>query len=186
LGESVCGAQATDYPWSEKVSIVVNPASAKNFTIRIREPRRDVSALYTSSPNADGISSISVNGSAVQPMVERGYAVINRTWTAGDRIDLTLPLVPQRIMADERVAADRSRVALRYGPLIYNIEAVDQPDLDVPLKPGSPLSAEWRGDLLGSVMVIKGTFADGSPMLAIPNYARCNRGGRSLVWMRFR
>jgi hypothetical protein len=32
--------------------------------------------------------------------------------------------------------------------------------------------------------VITGTFADGSPLTAIPNYARLNRGGRSIVWMR--
>jgi hypothetical protein len=35
-------------------------------------------------------------------------------------------------------------------------------------------------------MVLNGTFADGSPMIAIPNYARENRGGRSIVWIRDR
>ena len=39
-------------------------------------------------------------------------------------------------------------------------------------------------DLLGGVKVIKSTFADGKPMLAIPNYAQLNRGGRSLVWIK--
>ena len=34
---------------------------------------------------------------------------------------------------------------------------------------------EWRADLLNGVNVIKGTFADGAPMLAIPNFARYNR-----------
>ena len=43
------------------------------------------------------------------------------------------------------------------------------------LPPDAPLTTEWRGDLLGGVTVIKGTFADGSPMVAIPNYARMNR-----------
>jgi hypothetical protein len=33
-------------------------------------------------------------------------------------------------------------------------------------------------------MVVKGSFKDGQPMLAIPNYARLNRGGRSLVWIK--
>jgi hypothetical protein len=33
-------------------------------------------------------------------------------------------------------------------------------------------------------MTVHGTFADGSPLVAIPNYARLNRGGRSLVWMK--
>jgi len=43
------------------------------------------------------------------------------------------------------------------------------------LPPDAPLSTEWRGDLLGGVVAIKSTFADGSPMVAIPNYARMNR-----------
>jgi uncharacterized protein len=39
----------------------------------------------------------------------------------------------------------------------------------------APLRAEWRPDLLGGVMVITGQWADGSPLLAIPNFARMNR-----------
>ena len=33
-------------------------------------------------------------------------------------------------------------------------------------------------------MAIRGQFADGSPLLAFPNYARNNRGKRSIVWIR--
>src|SRR5581483_1655075 len=107
---------------------------------------------------------------------EHGYAVIDRTWKPGDRIELELPMVVQRVRAVDRVEADRGKVALRYGPLVYNIETVDVGDIGKVLPPDAPLTTEWRGDLLGGVMVIKGTFADGSPMLAIPNYARMNRG----------
>jgi hypothetical protein len=183
-GTSVQMVQTTDYPWSDKIAIKVNPAAPKEFAIRIRLPKRDVSELYSSSPSADGITSIAVNGQTIShPTAEQGYVVIRRNWSVGDWIDLTMPLVPQRIKADEHVAADRGRVALRYGPLIYNIEAVDQGSLDVPLKSDSALTSEWKPDLLGGVVVIQGKFADGSPMMAIPNYARCNRGGRSIVWM---
>jgi len=59
--------------------------------------------------------------------------------------------------------------------LIYSAERVDQ-DLGNVLSPESALTAEWKGDLLGGVMVIKGTWADGSAFTAIPNYARNNRG----------
>ncbi|HEX5439064.1 MAG TPA: hypothetical protein VFW98_18065, partial [Gemmatimonadaceae bacterium] len=59
--------------------------------------------------------------------------------------------------------------------LIYNIEQVDVGDVGKVLPPDAKLATEWRGDLLGGVMVIRGTFADGSPMVAIPNYARMNR-----------
>jgi hypothetical protein len=44
------------------------------------------------------------------------------------------------------------------------------------LDPDSPLTAEWNGDLLGGVMVIRGVFAGGGKMTAIPNYVRNNRG----------
>ena len=81
------------------------------------------------------------------------------------------------------VAADRGRVPLRYGPLIYCIESMDQ-NVDSVLSPDAPLATEWRRDLFGGVMVIRGKFADGKPMLAIPYYARADRGGRYAVWIR--
>ncbi len=107
-------------------------------------------------------------------MIDKGYAVITRTWKKGDKIDLVLPMKVQRVKASEKIEADRGKVALRYGPLVYNIEKVDQ-DITKALAPSAPLTTEWKGDLLGGVLVIKGQFADGSPMTAIPNYARTNR-----------
>lgn len=80
----------------------------------------------------------------------------------------------QRIKADPHIKADTNLLALQYGPLIYNVETADQPDLDLALS-NEPLTAEWRPDLLGGVMVITGKWQDGSPMLAVPNYARMNR-----------
>lgn len=166
--------QKTDYPWNGKVAITVNPSARKNFNVRIRVPNRDVSRLYKGLPDANGIVSIAVQGKAVKPKIENGYAVINRTWQAGDTIELELPMKVQRVKASEKIAADVGKVALRYGPLVYNIEKADQ-DITKALSPTAPLSAEWKGDLLGGLMVIKGSFADGSPMMAIPNFARTNR-----------
>jgi hypothetical protein len=100
--------------------------------------------------------------------------VITRSWRIGDRIDFTLPMKIQRVRAIDKIEAARNKVALRYGPLMYNIERVDQ-DITKTLDPDAPLTTEWRGDLLGGVIVIRGKFTDGSPMMAIPNYARTNR-----------
>jgi hypothetical protein len=173
-GTEIQMVQATNYPWDGKVSITVNPKVQKNFSVRIRMPNRDVSSLYKGTPEADGITSIAVNGSAVKPKIDKGYAVIARTWKTGDKIDLVLPMKVQRVKASDKIVADQGRVALRYGPLLYNIEQVDQ-DITKPVAAATPLTTEWKGDLLGGVMVIKGAFADGSPMMAIPNFARTNR-----------
>jgi len=176
-GTDVEMVQKTDYPWSGNIAITVNPREPKRFSVHVRIPDRTTSALYTPTPDVKGLKSLAVNGTPVPPKIEKGYAVITREWKAGDRIELVLPMEPQRIKADERVVANRGRVAMRYGPLIYNVERADQSDIDKPLGK-KPLVAEWRGDLLGGVMALKGEWADGSPMLAIPNYARMNRVGQ--------
>jgi len=190
-GTNVEMIQETNYPWDGNVSITINPDESKTFSIHVRVPNRTTSALYFPTPEVSGLESISVNGETVTPDMVNGYAVITRIWTAGDRIDFTIPMKIQRITADERIEDDRGRIALRYGPLIYNVEEADQPDIDRVISQ-DPLITEWRDDLLGGVMVIKGTWEDGSPLLAIPNYARNNRNPetgdaepfRSMVWIR--
>jgi DUF1680 family protein len=182
-GTDVQVVQATDYPWSGKVSITVNPATEKAFAIHVRAPSRSVSELYTATPDSDGILSLSVNGSATTPVIRNGYAVIERTWKAGDRVELVLPMRVQRVKSSDKVAANVGRVALRLGPLIYNVESVDQ-DIDQTLTAESPLATDWRSDLLRGVLVVTGRFSNGAPMTAIPNYARLNRSGRSLVWIK--
>ncbi len=173
-GTDVEMAQETNYPWSGDVAITVNPKVRKTFAINIRIPTRDVSTLYSATPQADGLSRLRVNGRPVTPKLMNGYASVTRSWTAGDRIEFVLPMTVQRVHADEKVAANIGRVALRYGPLVYNIEKVDQ-DIDGVLAPDAPLATQWRGDLLGGVTVITGAFANGAPMMAIPHYARFNR-----------
>jgi uncharacterized protein len=175
--------QDTGYPWTGKVALELHPAAPARFTLKVRVPNRHTSELYSSTPSLPGLLSLKLNGQSLTPPLDRGYAVIERSWQPGDRIEWEVPLQVQRIKATEKIAATRGRAALRYGPLIYNFESVDQ-SLDSILAPGAPLSAEWEDDLLGGVMVIRGQFADGSPLLAIPNYARLNRGGRSIVWIR--
>ena len=176
-GTDVQMVQKTDYPWSGDISITVNPKESKRFTVYVRVPDRHTSDLYSPSPEVRGLKSLAVNGQKLNPTIERGYAVITRDWKAGDKIDLVLPMEPQRIKADEKIAADRGRVALRYGPMIYNVERADQADLNQPLG-SDPIKAEWEGDLLGGVVVLKGKWANGTPMIAIPNFARMNRVGQ--------
>ena len=173
--------QATDYPWDGAVRITVNPKAPARFAVRVRAPRRDVSSLYRATPAADGISRITVNGALVTAGESNGYVDIDRQWRRGDTIEITLPMPIQRVYGSDRIVAGggrpspvKDKVALRLGPLVYNIEQVDQ-DINSALPSSAPLSAEWRPDLLKGVKVITGRFAGGKPMLAIPNYARCHR-----------
>lgn len=182
-GTPVRVVQSTGYPWNGRVALTLQPGKAARFTLRLRVPDRRTSELYTPEPPVQGLLFLTVNGQAVKPRLEDGYAVLTRRWKAGDRVELELPLAPQRIRASEKIAATRGRVAVRCGPLIYNFESVDQ-SLDLALSPTAPLTTEWRPDLLGGVRVVLGASVDGKPLLAVPNYARLNRGGRSIVWIK--
>ena len=166
--------QKTDYPWSGNIAITVNPKESKTFTVYVRVPNRSTSALYTETPQVSGLVSLAVNGQKMTPRMDKGYAVINRAWRAGDKIEVVLPMQVQRVTADPKIAADRGLEALRYGPLIYNVERADNAAITNAIGKG-PLQAVWRPDLLHGVMAITGAWANGSPLLAIPNYARLNR-----------
>ena len=175
-GTGVEVVQKTDYPWSGAISITLNPERAKTFSVYVRVPDRTTSKLYKESPLVRGVKRFAVNGKQVTPTIQKGYAVVTREWKAGDRIEFELPMEPQRVVADSRVKANADRTALMYGPLVYNVEAADNHNIDQGLGAG-PLRAQWNPDLLGGVVVIKGQWSDGSDLLAIPNYARMNRVG---------
>jgi DUF1680 family protein len=173
VGTDVEMVQKTDYPWSGNISIVVNPKVSKEFTVYVRVPNRTTSVLYTPAPQVTGLKSLMVNGKAVTPTIVNGYAVIKRAWKKGDKIDVVLPMEVQKVTPDEKIEADKGRIALRFGPLICNVESADQ-DINKVIG-NEPLAVEWRPDLLRGVMAIKGKWADGTPLLAIPNYSRLNR-----------
>ena len=166
--------QKTDYPWDGKVTITVNPAESKEFTVWLRVPDRKTSALYTSTPQVNSMISLSVNGEIVTREMEKGYVAITKEWKQGDIISFELPMQVQRITADERIEANKGKVAFRFGPLIYSVEKSDQPLINIPIN-FEQFSPEWRDDLFGGIMTIKGQWNDGSDLIAIPYYLRLNR-----------
>lgn len=179
-GVSLGIRQETEYPWKGEVQVTLEPSAAAEFTLKIRIPNRTESELYTAAPDLAGKFAVSVNGRPQSLSVEQGYVSMRRTWKTGDKVATSLPLDVQRVHCDERVLANRGRVALQRGPLTYSVEDVDQPTpvKDLVLKPETALQAVWRPDLLGGVMAV-----EGDRIMAIPNFARLNRGGGSQVWI---
>lgn len=179
-GAALRTRQETQYPWEGKVKITLHPATAAAFTLAIRIPDRTESELYTATPSHDAQVRLTINGKSQPLSLEKGYALLKRTWQPGDSVVLTLPMEVQRVHCDPRVAANLGRIALQRGPLVYNFEDVDhaQPVATAVLAPGIEFKPVWQGELLGGVMTLKG-----EEFTAVPNYARLNRGGASQVWM---
>ncbi len=196
--------QATRYPWDGAVQMILSPNRARPFAVHVRIPgwaRNEPvpSDLYRFLDPAAAPATISVNGRPVEMTVDKGYVTIERTWSPGDTIALNLPMPTRRVISNDRVMADRDRVALQRGPIVYAAEWPDNPNgkvRNIVLPDATTLSAEFRPDLLRGVEVIKGRAVglaykeDGSvmrsdqPFLAIPYATWANRGrGQMVVWI---
>ena len=196
--------QATEYPWKGDVAISVKPDSAAEFALHVRVPgwareQPVPSELYKYKDGAGLPYTLSVNGQPVKAELDRGYAVLKRRWKAGDTVQLSLPMPVRRLVSDERVAANRGRVAIERGPIVYTIESVDNGGdvFNVVLPDAAVLTAQQRPDLLGGVTVITGKALglypgdDGRTVVtkeqefvAVPYNVWSNRGeDRMAVWL---
>ncbi|HEY3760470.1 MAG TPA: glycoside hydrolase family 127 protein [Verrucomicrobiae bacterium] len=188
--------QATRYPWDGDVKITVAATHPSKFTLAVRIPgwaRNEPvpSDLYRfTNTNTEPVT-LAINGMQVKFNVENGYANLNRSWKAGDVVELNLPMPIRRVLANPNVEADAGRVALQRGPIVYCAEWPDNPNgkvLDLTMPDNQALKAEFDPQLLNGVEVIKGGALNGDKDLqdftAIPYFAWANRGpGQMTVWL---
>jgi len=124
--------QETRYPWDGAVKLTVVPEKPAAFTLRMRIPgwarnQPVPTDLYHYADTTPSEVSLTVNGQSQPVRVEKGYATLTRSWQPGDVVSLALAMPVRRVLANERVADDRGRVALERGPLVYCFEGVPIP-----------------------------------------------------------
>jgi hypothetical protein len=196
--------QQTRYPWDGAVKIAVAPDQAAPMTIRVRIPgwaRNEPipSDLYHFAAESREQPTLKVNGATVPIVLDKGYAAITRTFAAGDTIELNLPMPVRRVVANQQIAADRGRVALQRGPIVFAAEWADNPGgrvRNLMLPDREPLRAEFRPALLKGVEVVQARAVALSrdekgnlirtpeEVTFIPYYAWANRGaGQMMVWI---
>ena len=203
-GQALGIRQETRYPWEGRVRIALEPGRPTEFALHVRVPgwaqgRPVPSDLYRYAEADTEAFTLAVNGQPVKPEVVRGFAVLRRTWKAGDAVELSLPMRVRRVLSHEKVAADAGRVALERGPVVYCAEAADNGGraLNLVLPDDAALSASHRPDLLGGVTVVTGRALallpseDGRSVLsreqdflAVPYHVWAHRGdGEMAVWL---
>jgi uncharacterized protein len=203
-GAQVGIRQQTAYPWDGKVRITLAPERVERFALKVRIPgwaRGEPlpSELYRYVGETDAFRGLALNGEAVDATIgPDGYVAIQRTWRAGDMLELAFPMPIRRVLCHGNVEANRGRVALERGPVVYCIEGADHDGkvMHMFLPDDAALTAAHRPDLLGGVTVLTGTargvFRDDAgdieqrpvDMTMIPYYAWCHRGANEMqVWI---
>ncbi|MFK7850270.1 MAG: glycoside hydrolase family 127 protein [Akkermansiaceae bacterium] len=196
-GRKVGIRQETDFPWDGKVKMTITPESPRNFSLNLRIPNWAnghplPGDLYRFADGETSPITLTVNGEAIAATPETdGYVHLERSWKSGDVIELSLPMEPRRVLSNEKIIANKGKVALMRGPVVYCLEGTDHPGIDLSkltLLRDSDLKAEHRPDLLGGVTVLTGQAidADGEAveLTAVPYYAWANREkGQMTVWI---
>jgi uncharacterized protein len=205
-GRTVKITQETRYPWDGVIKIKVESDSQRSapLTLKIRIPgwaRNEPvpSSLYKFADAINEPIILRVSNRDTPVTLDHGYVSLTRQWKSGDMIELELPMPMRRVAANENVVADRGRIALQRGPLVYCLESADNPKgmtRKLYLPDEQPITTRFDPALLNGVQVIKGkgfgvstneyrhTIKSLYEFKAIPYYAWANRGpGEMTVWI---
>ncbi|NLU91115.1 glycoside hydrolase family 127 protein [Chitinophaga sp. Ak27] len=199
--------QQTDYPWNGKDDITINTAKPTAFTLKVRIPgwaeNRPVPGnLYFEEDNSAVTIPILLNGQPLHYTVEKGYAVIKRTWKKGDKVTIDLPMDVKKVLAATPVKDDQYRFALERGPIMYCLEGPDNKDATVQnivVAKDATVTPVFQTNLLNGVMTLQMPGSSSSRQLnsdalinsqqtvtAIPYYSWANRGPAEMtVWIPF-
>lgn len=121
--------QQTNYPWDGDVTLKINNGAGQ-YALNIRIPgwvRGEVvpSDLYAFVDGKRLNYTVKVNGQPVESELQQGYFVIDRNWKKGDKVEIHFDMEPRVVRANAKVEADRGRVSVERGPLVYCAEWCD-------------------------------------------------------------
>lgn len=103
-GTPVHVVEETNYPFRGTVRLLINPATPVHFPLQLRIP--DWAAGAT----------LRINGQTAPPPSPASFARVERTWKAGDRVEIEFPMKPRisRWFHDS-IAVERGPLVFSYG-----------------------------------------------------------------------
>ena len=147
-GKHVTVTQRTRYPWEGEVDITIQPEHETSFSLFLRVPSWCRKAQ------------IQLNGEKLDTSVQPScYVKLHRLWKTGDTVHISLSMPVEQIVSHPNLTENLDKVALKRGPIVYCIEQVDNPDINIRnlvLLANPVLDIKWAPDLLNGVMVIQG------------------------------
>ncbi|MBP1615601.1 MAG: six-hairpin glycosidase [Bacteroidetes bacterium] len=202
-GKAVTLKQETNYPWTGDIKLEVSPSGKQAFNLKIRVPGWVQGSvvpgnLYSYSDKKELGYSIKVNGQKMEGSTEKGYFTINRTWRKGDRVEVHFDMEARTVKAHSLVEADRGKVAIERGPLVYCAEWPDNDFsvLSVLVNKKPQFNVISKPDLLYDINMIQTdaqtlSYDESGRLVTkdvklnmIPYYAWAHRGsGEMAVWL---
>lgn len=147
-GDTLELEQVTNYPWQGEITFRLKRVPSSKVALKLRRP------AWAES------HSIRINGEDVEVEPHDGYLSLERTWHAGDEVQLTLPMPVMTLESHPLVEETRNQLAVKRGPIVYCLESIDLPkDVaieEVGLTTDVELRTVYDADLLGGVTFLEG------------------------------
>ena len=176
LGGQVNIKIESELPWNGKVRISVKFETKKDFKIHVRVPS------WSARDQAHEL----VTASGYDPR-QSHYETIARVWSSAvDTLEFDSDMSIQLRRAHPKVKGHAGKMAVTRGPLVYCLESVDNPEVDIFTAhlDLSSLQDELIPDLLGGCVVLHGKTTEGKPLKFIPYFLWANRGESQMtVWV---
>ncbi|RMZ51619.1 hypothetical protein EB822_01425 [Flavobacteriaceae bacterium PRS1] len=123
--------QLSNYPFEDKTTFILTPEKEQRFALKLRIPTWVGAQFvpgklynYIESTNEESWS-VTINGKPVTASLENGFAVIKKLWKPGDKVELILPMPVRFNTTIDVVTANKNRISITRGPLVYCAEEVD-------------------------------------------------------------
>jgi len=194
----------TNYPLDGLVNITMNPVKKVKYSLNLRLPgwaKEDPvpGDLYTFKDQSKEKFNVLLNDKSVNFKEKNGYVIIDREWKKGDKIQYTLPMEVKRVVSRDEVLANKDRIAIQRGPLVYCVEGVDNDGSawNILMPDNANFEVIEFNILDEKVMAIKTEMSvfkiseDGSKIITekkkvitVPYYTWANRGQNEMqVWL---
>lgn len=193
-GDASIGLEMTsDLPWDGQVYLrITRLDTPTEFELKLRRPswaggmRVNINGIRVELEDQSAPRVDEVPASGYDPRLAF-FATIRREWREGDQIEIRfeMPLMLRR--ADPRMRDHRGLAAVTRGPLVYCLESVDHPGVDIfttKIDPAS-LAAVFDPNLLNGTMKLIGKSINGEELTFIPYFLWGNRGPSQMtVWVK--
>jgi DUF1680 family protein len=179
------------FPWQGNVRINVDPPEIMKYYIEFRVPSWATSVSVRI--NGEEINIHHENTHKKQPTCsgydprDSEYQGVLREWKEGDRIELDFGMDIQLHHAHPKVKGHKGKVAVTAGPLVYCLESVDNPHVDIfnVLIDPATLTLLFDPALLGGANSITAKSMGGCALKFIPYHLWGNRGASQMtVWVK--
>ncbi len=111
-GAEVSVSQLADFPSSDTLIYEIDPSEKTLFAFRFRLPG------WLAAP-----AEVRVNGIPRKYSVRKGWGTVERVWSPGDRVEITLPMVMEaKFLFDDRA----NPYAITLGPTVMAVRAIEE------------------------------------------------------------